>query len=529
MSTTTLANDHTIGARLMRARPVALVGLLTLAGGVFVVPADAASANVRLSVVSRAGESYEISGGAINLATGRTYALSPGSAAALPAGRYSVGAYIYEQSVMTVAARTLAIGKSTTVTFDARKGRKVSFDVGDPSVQPVDLAVVPFARVNGKDKAFIPSNTQDWPPRATYVLPDSAAGVRLGIHGVLAKPGDASPVRYDLVHSLAGMPSNVAFSTTRAKLARVDLNVATVDSDQSSILELTARQKSLAPVTGVRVGAPVLGRQVSYRTPGLQWGTALSFNSLKTSAFLEEDQKANKLIYVAGKRYREEWGLGVWAPRPTSPAIFTQGGQLRVVGGPPICAFPGAGVKSSCQLQPQSHTYTLSKGKKSLGKGQAITAAIDASLAQWYTATLTATRDDAGELATKVTAKWYFQAGGKTRRETATAIYIKENQVAPGYIRILPGGADARNRVAPEARTPVAMTVQMFGKVASMTLQYSTDGGKSWTATKVARKGASWVGAVPAPASGTVSLKALAKSTTGATVEQTVVNAYGVR
>jgi hypothetical protein len=512
-------------------RPVAFLALLTLTGGVFALPADAGTANVRLAAVNRGGEKVEISGSAINVATGKVTPISAGSAAVLPTGTYVVGSYVSDYPALTVAARRVVIGSSTTVTFDARKGRKVSFDVGDPTVAPVDLAVVPMVTVKGKPKPFIPTAGQGWPAANTYVLPDaSAAGVRLGIHGVLARSGDTSPVRYDLAYALAGMPAAVSFATTKAKLARVDLTVATLDTDHSSRMALTAKQKNLAPLTGVPVGVPVLGRQVNYRTPGLQWGSAVAMNSLHNSAFLEEDRKAKKLVYVAGKTYREAWGVGVWAPTPARPAIFSQNGRLTIAGGPPICAFSGAGVTlTSCQVQPQTFSYSLARGGTSLGTGEAVTATIDASRPQWYTAAMTGSRNGEGDLASSVSAKWYFQAGGRYRKETKTAIYTGENQVLPGYIRIVPKGADARNRVPGGAKTAVVMSVLQFGKVKAVTLQYSTDGGKTWKAAKAVRKGSAWVASVPAPKSGAVSLKVAVKGTTGAKVEQTVVNAYGVR
>ncbi len=525
----------------MRARPVAFAALLTLAGGVPVVSADAATAagSVLVKAINRAGSTAGVSANAISLSSGKVYNIDAGTPAKLPAGKYVVGSYISEFPKLTVAARTVQVGGATTVTFDARKSVRVSFDVGDSKVSPVDLAVVPFAKVGKKEKSFIRNNTGEWPAANTYVLPDSKAAVRLGIHGVLGKSSASGPVRYDLAQSFQGMPSDVSISTSKAKLARVNLNVATLDDDQSSVLELTAKKKDLTPVTGVRVGAPVLGRQVSYRSPGLQWGSALSLNSLASSAFLSEEKKAKKLLYAAGKTYREEWGVGVWAPRPTSPAIYSQDGQLRIAGGPPICAFSGAGTSvvapdGGCQLQPQSFSYTLTKGKKSLGKGETVTAAIDASKPAWYTATMTASRDGKGDMASKVTAKWYFQAGGTYRTETAKLITVHQRQVAPGYIRIVAGGADARNKVAGGSKTTVSMTVQKFGKVAGMTLKYSTDEGKTWKTAKVTRKGSAYVAVVPAPKVGSgdfagVSLKVSAKGKTGATVEQTVINAYGVR
>ena len=527
--TRSAARDRAV--RVRPVVPVALVALLTVAAGVPAGTADAGAATVRVAAIDRSGRTSGIAASAVNLATGKVVGLDAGTGAALPTGRYAIGAYIGESPALTVATRTVTVSRSTTVTFDTRKAHKVTFDVGDAGVRPVDLAVVPFARAKGKEKAFIPAYTQKWPAADTYVLPDSATGVRLGIHGVLGTPGASGRVRYDLAYALEGMPSKVSFTTSRAKLARVELNVTTVDGDQNSWLGLTARQKNLSPVTGVKVGAPVLGRQTDYRTPNLQWGSVLAMNSLTGgSAFLEEGRKAGKLIYAAGKAYHEDWGLGVWAPRPTTPAIFAANGRLTVAGGPPICAFNGTGVTlTSCQLQPQSFSYTLSRAGKSLGTGEAITAAIDASTARWYTATMSATRNGTGDLASRVSARWYFQAGGTTREETPTAIIIHENRVLPGYIRILPKGADSRNRVAGGTPTTLTLTVQQFGKVAAMKVAYSTDGGKTWTPAKVTRKGGAFLAAVPAPSSGAVSLRATARGPSGASIALTAINAYGVK
>ena len=513
----------------LHARPVALFAVLTVGGGLFVVSADAATANVALSAISRDGKSGPISGSAINLSSGKIYALDTGSPAPLPTGKYAVGAYINEYPALIVAARTVSISKSTTLTFDSRKAAKVSFNVGDPSVHPVALAVVPFASIGGKDRAFVTASSVSWPAATTYVLPDPAPGLRLGIHGVLASSTEPAPVRYDLAYSLPGMPSKVAFTTSKAKLARVDLNVGTIDEEQSSRLALTAKLKNLRPVTGVAVDIPVLGKQTSYRTPGLQWGSTLTMNDLDASAFLEEKQKAKKLLYAAGKTYREDWGLGIWGPRPTTPAFYTQNGKLTVAGGPGICAFSGTGVTlTACQLQPQTFMYTLARGKTPLGKGTGISVA-GATTPQWYTATMTGSRNGTGDRASQVSAKWYFQAGGRYRKETATHIFTGENPVLPGYFRIVAAGADERNRVAAGSKTTLGLSVLKFGKVASMTLKYSTDGGKTWKVAKVTHKGAAWTAAVPAPASGLVSLKATAKNAIGGTSELTVLDAYGVR
>lgn len=117
----------------------------------------------------------------------------------------------------------------------------------------------------------------------------------------------------------------------------------------------------------------------------------------------------------------------------------------------------------------------------------------------------------------------------KTKTKT-TVIVVAQNQIEPGMIRIIPGGLDERNRVAPNTPTSVALTILDFPKVARVSLDWSIDGGKTWKAAPLSGKSTQWTAKVPGAGSGSaVSLRVTAKATTGATVEQTAIAAYGVR
>jgi hypothetical protein len=321
-------------------------------------------------------------------------------------------------------------------------------------------------------------------------------------------------VRYDLVKSYRGVPADIALRDTKAKMTRVDLNVSTIDHDQNTFLKLVPLNPHGKPVVAADVGAPVLGKQASYRTAGLSWAATLSM-SAPTSGFaaLTADGKKHRRVYAAGHTERETWGAGVWGPRPASPAIYTAGGQLRVGGGPPICAWSGTGVTlSDCQLQPQQVTYTVSQGATKLGSGQSVAVGVGAPA--WYDVTLDAGRGN-GDLCTAVSATWHVKAGGP-------------GQVETGYLHLSPGGLNSRNQAKGGSTTSI--TVQSVGlkAVRTATLAYSTDG-KTWHKVKLVRQGGRWTGKIHNPANGAVSLRATATGASGASISETVTDAYGVQ
>jgi hypothetical protein len=494
---------------------IAVLCTLAVAGAGPEIPAVAAgSATVKVSALSRAGQPMAIDSALINLATGKSYRVDS-NGLSVPTGKYAVGAYINEFPTFTLGVRTINVRKNVNVIFDAGKAIKVDAGVDDPSVSPTALVVVPFAQLpGGKEKQLLNDNGVTLPPQSTYVIPSPAdKAIRLAVHAALTANKDApGAVRYDLVKSMRGVPANIELRDTKSKMARVDLNVSTIDHDQTTFLKLVPLNPNGKPVVSADVGEPVLGKQASYRTAGLTWAATLSMSSVTGGfASMTEKGKKHRQVYAAGQTQRETWGAGVWGPRPASPAIFTNGGQLRVVGGPPICAWSGAGVTlSDCQLQPQQVTYTVSKGGSKLGSGQSV--AVRAGAPAWYDVTMAATRGN-GDLCTAVSATWHVQAGGP-------------GQVETGYLHLSPGGLDDRNRAKGGSTIPITIETVGLKAVRSAALAYSTDG-KTWHAVKLVRKGGRWVGKIHNPAHGTVSLRAGATGASGASVSETVTDAYG--
>lgn len=502
---------------------VAVTGLATAATGLVGVAASAAGPSLAVNAITRSGQPAETLAYAMNLATGKKIQINTGDRTALPRGRYAVGAYITDNSALTVAARVVNVTKASTVTFDTGKARKVELKVDDTSVRPSALAVVPFATVKGKLKTFIGDNGIQWPAEGTYVLPAKDKALSLGVHGALTKPGDGpSPVRYDLAKVFTGLPGDASLSGRKAALARVNMNVSVIDEDHSAFLRLVPARANLKPLTGSEVGRPILGNQVSYRTPGLQWHSQVSMSGLNGFSNMTEKFKRKgkkKFLYAAGKTYKESWGNGVWGPRANSPAIFNQGGRVQVRGGQPLCSNALVGVTlDDCQFQPVSFSYRLNKAGTVLASGEAVSAPLPAK-PTWYTATLTAQRDDNGaDLMKTLKARWYFRAGGPGPTGPLNA----------GTLQITPAGLDARHFTA-AASTSVGVAVGQLKGVRSVVVEYSTNGGKTWKKAKVTGKGAKWTGKVANPGKGLMSLRVTATARSGASVSYTVTDAYGVK
>lgn len=515
-----------------RTLVVACVGLTTAAAGLGGFPAFAAGASVTVVATTRSGEKIQPLAYALNLSTGKQFSIDAGLSRELRPGRYAIGAYIQDTGKstsglldLTVAARVVNVKGPTKVSFDLNKAKRVFLGVDDEDARPLALAVVPFAKVKGKPKKIVNEAGIVWPATGTYVLPSNDAGLSLGAHGVLGKPGDESgPVRYDLAKVYKGIPADVSLTGKRKSLARVNLDVSVIDVNTRGFMQLIPATAKRKPITGVDLGVPVLGKQISYRSPGLQWATTLNLNGLAATtgfAQLKENYKrkgTKPFLYAGGKTYRESWGQGVWGPRANSPAIFKQGGQVQVRGGQPICPFAGVGVTlDDCQFQPGTFSYRLEKAGSPVGKGQAIRTAVPAAPA-WYTAVLNAKREN-GDLMQTVDATWYFRAGRPG----------PDGPLGAGNLQILPAGLDPKH-LTKAGSTAVGVTVVGLKGVRSVAVEYSTDGGKTWKKANVTGKGTKWRAKVANPSGeGTVSLRVKATARTGAFVSYTVTDAYGTR
>ncbi len=489
--------------------------------GLVAMPAQAASHTISLGAIARTGAPIGVTGSLVSLSSTKRYTVATGRAAKVPAGRYALVAVITESPAKTLAARVLDVKANGAVTFDARQGKPVSFRVDDPTARQTALAV----KISAGKKAVL--SPEFLPADATYAIPTASKDLKFAVHSVLANTAAAeTSYRYDLVKTTTGIPSKLPFSTTRKKLAKVTMSLGVLDPDQQVALRLSPRKADSTLVVthdGPWVEHPPAAALTSYRTPDLVWRTDLFVSGAHGTASLamQAPVKNNRLVrYAAGKSYREDWGGGVWAVTPESVNIAVDRRTLEVGGRSPICAPSTGAVRvDSCELTPVSVTYSLFSGGKLLMSGTNIKYRIPTAR-KTYVVEMVARRPEGAGRSAVVTARWSFKADGTF------------NGVRPaeaGRIRLVPAGMDLRGLVKAGALTKITMGVEELASVKSAKLEYSTDGGATWRTVPVTKSGSSWRANVPAPASGWVSLRATAKSKSGASVVQTVTNAYGVR
>jgi hypothetical protein len=144
-----------------------------------------------------------------------------------------------------------------------------------------------------------------------------------------------------------------------------------------------------------------------------------------------------------------------------------------------------------------------------------------AATAHTYTLEVEATRPGGG-ISKSVTASYTFTAkAGNTSLQTSN--------FSP---RMLPQNLSASNAAAAGSTTSVPITFSTVNGVIAahdVAVWASSNGGKTWSALKVAHHGSTWTVSVANPkAAGYVSLRVQGEDAAGSKTEVTVIDAYGV-
>ncbi|NUT02765.1 MAG: hypothetical protein HOV76_04750 [Hamadaea sp.] len=139
------------------------------------------------------------------------------------------------------------------------------------------------------------------------------------------------------------------------------------------------------------------------------------------------------------------------------------------------------------------------------------------------------------------TTKWGFTSSAPTTEARQQGTWCPQGigvlcRSEPLLFLRYDAGLDATGAVTGGGKRELKLTAYHQGvhsaPIASLELSISLDGGTTWQQVKVAAKGggdftASYV--LPSRTGGTVSIKATASDTDGNTIEQTVLNAYGIK
>ncbi|MGQ0464131.1 MAG: hypothetical protein ACT4QG_02305 [Sporichthyaceae bacterium] len=494
----------------LRATTVALLGSgLVIAG--LAAPANAANYTVKLSFLGRTGEAQPTHATVVNLGSGKEYAVKAGKAVSLPKGSYGVGAYIRDDGdVTTIAARTVEVTKSQTLTFDARKGKKVSIKVADANARLTLAKVVPAAKTGNVSLTGTQPGGDPTLLVAPYVIP--APGIAMRVQAVLVDEKAAPPTRYDLANQLAPASSAVSLNFGKGDLARVEAGLYSSETVTSNDFRLTPRSANNTPLVsdfGFGVGDANLGpRFTSYRTPGY-WSVSLTMRT--KAGTLSTGQSLRK--YTAGKAYTERFATGIWGFGSGLRGTVDSGDLY--AGGRGIVAPASGGT-----LNGTTATWRLLDDKgKELAAGDNVSYRLP-NKAAWYVLEATATRKTGATTSTTVLGRWRVKADGSQDYGGPLGL---------GRFTLAGDNLDRVKSVPRSSSTVLTVGTKDLKDVSSVVVEYSTDG-KTWTKVKTAKSGSQWkaTGKNPGKA-GSVSVRTTATTKSGASAKQTVKDAYRVK
>ncbi|MFD8591471.1 S8 family serine peptidase [Streptomyces sp. NPDC059637] len=248
-------------------------------------------------------------------------------------------------------------------------------------------------------------------------------------------------------------------------------------------------------------------------TDGVKW----SYSMAQTNAqdeYVAEYFTGNR-NYRAGRKYTERFNVGVFGPKLGDGAgLFRTGDEI--YGYLPLVA-DGAG-HDGYSVYDKGRTVLYRNGRKVAEsatplEGEPIT--VPAGRADYRLRT-EMTRSGFTAASTRVSAEWTFSSKRPGEDEV---------QLPASVVRFTPKLSSSSTAKAGTAfEVPVTVQGSAAGKnLASLTVQVSYDGGKTWKRAKVAQ---GKVKLKHPKAAGTVSFRAKAADRKGNTVTQTIVNAY---
>ncbi|MFD6426685.1 hypothetical protein [Streptomyces sp. NPDC060198] len=440
-------------------------------------------------------------------------AIGPSASLKLPPGDYfSVALHSDWQRPSYLLTRSFKVGTAaTTVSFDERAAKETGIKVDDTTAAREASAV--WISVPGNGLAGFAGAGAG----KVYVTPFSQTGAALRIHDVLTRKGSTastpSPFRYDLTYTYTNtVPAAPVASVKQASLAKSVTRVNAPGTRTTAILQTVP---NFGEWTGVYVDSavPVGGSVTEYVTPGVSYSRFLAYGTGDYSLQLPDRTLA------AGTTPGETLGAAPLQPvriqgwasqRSGNTVTLNESGGLGDADG-----HYGADNRSAV-------SYRLTRG--GVTYAQAVDAQVNHPLVAQLpsgsgTYTLEQTVDHRvpyRKLSTTVRNEWTFTSGTTSR---ATALPLVGT-------RVKLTGLNASNRAAtatPVTVTATADTLAPSAEASVTGIEYSVDGGSSWTSLPLTGATASLT--VPATAA-FVSLRVTATDDQGDSLRRTIERAF---
>ncbi|MFF8505613.1 hypothetical protein ACF07L_33900 [Streptomyces anulatus] len=435
-----------------------------------------------------------------------TASLPPGNYFALTVyGSYDRPNYLLAKSFKVTSA-------AVKVTFDQAGAKETGIRTDDGSVTRT-TAAVSASLPNGQIMGYAGGGRSQ-----VFVTPFIASGSALHIHEVQGRKGATrqrpSPVRYDLSHTFERtVPADPVAEVRQADLAETELTVRGGGQYRSGFLQTVPN----TPYGGVYLSSnvPVAGFLTEYVTPGQSFSRIAGYG---THTFELPDRTLQQGVHRG-----ESVGRAPYAPTGGKKYVASRLRDELVLYGPfSVSDSDGAfgrdaGATQSYRLSADGETVTEVTGKPAqspvslqLPSGQGT-----------YELVRTVTRDGEtpfSRLSDKLISEWSFTSGTTTTR---TDLGLPD-------IGFRVSGLGLRNETGPTPSRVIATVNAPDGTPRLRGLEFSVDGGTTWTPIPVEGSSATAEGEVPVPQNTRyVSLRATGSDErTGTTVRQTVSRAF---
>ena len=528
--------------RALMRRPLALaVATLSVVTTLAAVPGSASAATGTLTVttlgrdgsVVRTDLHFE---GAQNLVKSSG---TSGTAISLPNGPYVVLTNIYtaKDLTQTLAGIKVNVSGNTKVTIDARKGLLVKMAFSPAATTGYQyIHATACADVNSRPFAYSAGGYPD----KIYLIPNDATEFSLGAlliwhtgtAGTLAKPA----AEYWATAGASGLPRNFNRTVSRSGLVNVTASLRRGPTRISSTnMYLTwVGGGCTAGLSDFLVAGDSPVQQKLFLSPG-PWRYTVDSNhgSLGNIPYI-----VNR-TYASGKNYGQAFYAAAWGPGATLPYVSGRAISFSTdaMFGDPAFAGHQPTLHDSQSVVTLRHGNTLlaTTHRNSydwFGPFGSSFFTHSLTTSGWYTLTV-----DAHRARPRVT-----YPGGMLSPRTTLSMRFHADPAKSEVARVFgvfmsPESLSLWNEASPGSTTPVTLSLsrqtQLGGKLVatylkSITAQASFDGGTTWRSVKVTGSGAKWTAQVPNPASGAVTLRTTAISTTGDSSTTTIYRAYAI-